>query len=193
MANLHAAELPSALSPARPNKGFADKVRRLEGPRPEGIDVLLNPQDPFRDWLMASGNEPDKCLWDLAGVARSLLSNLSELRKARALPKEIIVAAWSNFIAPLLLSVSSSGTVEKAYRPEPLASDLLPLLRGKKIDAIGTCPVCGKLFQRLRKDQQCDNRHCRDRYRQRRFRAARRRRSEVQHHHSKARRGQRSQ
>ncbi len=171
LANLHAAELPSALGPASPNKGFADKVRRLEGPRPEGIDVLLNPQDPFRDRLIAFGNEPNQCLWALAGVTSSLLSELSKLREAGKLPNEITVADWSDFTAPLLLSVSSSGTVEKAYRPEPLASDLLSLLQGKKIDAIGACPVCGKLFQRLRKDQQCDNRHCRDAYRQRRFRA----------------------
>lgn len=190
LANLHAAVLSLGSDSPVPNQGFADKVRRLEGPPPEGIDVLLNPQDPLRDWLIAFGNERDQCLWGLAGVANSLLSKLSGLRNAKNPPQEIIVADWSKFTAPLLVSVSPSGTIEKAYRPEPLADDLLPLLRGKNVSRVGTCPICGRLFQRLRRDQQCDNRRCRDTYRQRRFRAKRGRRSRSRRRRG-ARRAQR--
>jgi hypothetical protein len=74
-------------------------------------------------------------------------------------------------LVELCLSVSTSGKVAEAYRPEPLASDLLSIIRGKSVDTLGACPICKKLFERLRKDQRCDNRRCRDAYRQRRYRA----------------------
>jgi hypothetical protein len=172
LANLHRQEWPSAPAPLRPSPGFADQVRRLRGPRPTGIDIVLNPKGPWRDRLIGFGDDPDQCLWRLASVANSILSKLSELREAAQLPKEITIADWSAFTAPLILCISASGTVEEAHRPEPLASGLLVLLKHKNIDMFGTCPICGKLFQRLRRDQACDNRRCRDTFRQRRYRAS---------------------
>jgi len=67
--------------------------------------------------------------------------------------------------------ISRSGRVEEAHRPEPVANSLLALLKHKNIDLFGKCAICGKLFQRLRSDQACDNRRCRDNFRQRRFRS----------------------
>lgn len=155
------------------NKGFADQVRKLKGPRPEGIGVLLDPSDPLNNWPIGLGNDPDQCLWGIAGVANSVLSTLAEVASARR-SKEIVVVDWSKFSAPLVLSVSAAGKVEQAYRPEPLANDLLSVVRGKNLAAIGVCPICAKLFQRLRRDQKCDDRHCRDAYRQRLFRTKQR-------------------
>ena len=172
LANLHRQELPSAPAPLRPNPGFAGRVRRLRGPRPEAIGIVLNPKGPWRDLLIGLDDDPDQCLWRLASVANSILSNLSGLREAVQFPKELILADWSNFTAPLILRFSGSRTVKEAYRPEPLSSGLLALLKRKNVDLLGTCPICGKLFQRLRRDQACDNRRCRDTLRQRRFRAS---------------------
>jgi hypothetical protein len=173
LANLHKAEIASASDGGARSKGFAAKVRQLKQPRPEGVEILLNPRNPLYDRLIGFGNDPDTCLWGLAGVANSLLSELSGVPKG--VSKEIVVADWSNFSAPLLLNVSNTGEITQAYRPEPLASDLLSLFKGKKTGALGTCPVCRKLFERLRRDQLCDNRRCRDAYRQRRFRTKHRR------------------
>lgn len=82
----------------------------------------------------------------------------------------------SEFAAPLILFVSDAGEVIKAYRPEPLANGLMTLLKGRNAKLVGKCSVCGKLFQRLRRDQKCDIRRCRDTLRQRRHRARVRRR-----------------
>jgi hypothetical protein len=172
LANLYKTELISLSVPESGHKGFAAKVSQLKGPRPEGVEILLNPRGPLADRLIGLGNDPDTCLWGLAGVANSLFSGLSDVPEG--ISKEIVVADWSDFRAPLILAVSNRGEIAQAYRPEPLASGLLSLLKGKKASALGTCPVCGKLFERLRRDQQCDNRRCRDSYRQRRFRETRR-------------------
>jgi hypothetical protein len=172
LANLHKAAIASAADGGARSRGFAAKVRQLKRPRPEGVEILLNPSTPFHDRLIGFGNNPDDCLWGLAGVANSLLSELSSVRKG--VSKEIVVADWSNFRAPLILDVTNAGEVAQAYRPEPLA-DLLSLLKQKKTSALGTCAVCGNLFEPLRRDQQCDNRRCRDAYRQRRFRSRQRR------------------
>jgi hypothetical protein len=184
LANLHKEELPSvgnALSgPAR----FADLVRKLKGPRPESLGVLLSPTDPLRDKLIALDNDPDVCLWGIAGVAHSVLSALAELNSPREQGKEIIVADWSQFTAPLILSVSAAGKVERADRPEPLI-DLLSVVREKNVDVLRVCPVCEKLFQRLRQDQKCDDRHCRDAYRQRLFRVRQRRYEANRRHYRK--------
>ncbi len=174
LANLHKAALPSLGNTLCGNKGFADQVRKLKGPRPEGIGILLDPSDPLNDRLIGLGNDPDQCLWAIAGVANSVLSNLAGLDVARRRSKEIVVADWSKFTAPLILSVSAAGKVEQAYRPEPLANDLLSVVRGKNAGAVGVCPICERLFQRLRRDQKCDNRRCRDAYRQKLFRARQR-------------------
>jgi hypothetical protein len=171
LANLHRQDLRTVSDPIAGNKGFSDKVRKLRGPRPEGVDALLSPSDPMRDLLVRAGNDPDKCLWGLAGVADSVLSKISELCEAKHFPKEVVFADWLTFAAPLILSVSASGKVDEAYRPEPLANDLLSTIRGKSVATLGTCPICKNLFERLRKDQKCDNRRCRDAYRQRRYRA----------------------
>jgi hypothetical protein len=170
LANLHKAALPSVGHARAGTKGFAEQVRKLKGPRPEGVGILLEPSDPLNDRLIGWGNDPDQCLWGIAGVANSVLSKLAGLGEAWGPSKEIVVADRSTFTAPLLLSVSAAGKVEQAYRPEPLANDLLSVVRGKNVAAIGICPMCEKFFQRLRRDQKCDNRRCRDAYRQRLFR-----------------------
>jgi hypothetical protein len=171
LANLHRQEARSAPAPLRPNPGFAGRVRQLRGPRPEAIATVLNPKDPWRDQLIGFGDDPDQSLWRLASVANSILTYLSEL-SGTEVATEMTLADWSAFTAPVILSVSASGMVEEAYRPEPLASGLLALLKRKNIDLFGTCPICRKLFQRLRRDQACDNRRCRDTFRQRRYRTS---------------------
>jgi hypothetical protein len=175
LANLHRQDLRTVSDPIAGNKGFSDKVGKLRGPRPEGVHALLSPRDPMRDpmrdLLIGVGSDPDKCLWALAGVADSILSKISELDEAKQFPKEVVFADWSTFAAPLILSVSTSGKVAEAYRPEPLANDLLSIIRGKSVNTIGACPICKKLFERLRSDQKCDSRRCRDIHRQRRYRA----------------------
>jgi hypothetical protein len=125
----------------------------------------------MRDLLVGVGSDPDKYLWGLAGVTDSVLSKVSELDESQQFPKEVIFADWTAFAAPLILSVSRSGEVAEAYRPEPLVNDLLSIIRGKSVATLGTCPICKNLFERLRKDQKCDNSRCRDAYRQRRHRA----------------------
>jgi hypothetical protein len=157
------------------NPGFAQRARRLAGPRPPSVILLLNRRDPLSDRLIGWGDDPDKCLWGLAGVAVSVLSELSELQRKKNMSREIIIADWSHFTAPLIMFVASTGKITEARRPEPLATELLPLLLGRNVRTLGMCPVCGKLFERLRRDQQCDTRACRDTYRQRRFRANRQR------------------
>jgi len=150
------------------DSGFADKVRQLEGPTPAPVETLLNP-DCWLDLLIAAGSNPDQCLWELAGVADSVVSKIVESNAAGKLPKEILIADWSRFAAPLLLRLSATGQVERADRLNPL-DDLLALLRGQSAATLGICPVCAKLFERLRRDQKCDLRSCRDTYRQRLFR-----------------------
>jgi len=98
-----------------------------------------------------------------------VVSNIVEVHAAGKLPKEIIIADWSKFAAPLLLRLSAAGQIELADRLNPL-DDLLALLRGKSAATLGSCPVCAQLFERLRRDQKCDHRICRDTYRQRLFR-----------------------
>jgi len=181
LANTHKAEIASASDRESGATGFAAKVRRLKGPRPDSVEILLNPSNPFRDRLIGFGDDLDTCMWGLAGVANSVLSGLSAVREGDS--KEIVVADWSSFKAPLILNVSTGGEIVQAYRPEPLASDLLSLLKGRKASALGTCPVCGRLFERLRRDQQCDNRRCRDAYRQRRFREKQLRRHGLRRRH----------
>jgi hypothetical protein len=124
----------------------------------------------MRGLLVGVGSNPDKYLWGLAGVTNSVLSKISELGEAQQFPKEVVVVDWTTFAAPLILSISASGEVAEAYRPEPLA-DLFLIIKGKGVDTLGTCPICKKLFERLRKDQKCDDSRCRDAYRQRRYRA----------------------
>ena len=171
LANLHRQDLPTVSDPIAGNKGFSDRVRKLKGPRPEGVDALLSPRYQIRDPLVGLGSDPDKYLWGLAGVTNSVLSKISELGEAKQFPKEVVFADWTSFAAPLILSVSTSGEVAEAYRPEPLVNDLLSIIRGKSVATLGTCPICKNLFERLRKDQKCDDSRCRDAYRQRRCRA----------------------
>src|ERR1700730_3065433 len=99
LANLHRQDLRNVSDPIAGNKGFSDKVGKLSGPRPEGVNALLSPGDPIRDLLIRAGNDPDKCLWGLAGVADSILSKISELGEANQFPKEVVFADWSNFAA----------------------------------------------------------------------------------------------
>ena len=173
LANLHRQVLPTVSGSIAGNKGFSDQVGKLKGPRPEGVAALLGPRYQMRDLLVGVGSDPDKYLWDLAGVTDSVLSKVSELGESQQFPKEIIFADWTAFAAPLILFVSTSGEVAEAYRPEPLVNDLLSIIRGKSVATLGTCPICKNLFERLRKDQKCDNRRCRDANRQRRYRAQR--------------------
>jgi hypothetical protein len=170
LANLHLQVLPAVSNPIAGNKGFSDQVRKLKGPRPQGVDVLLSPRYQMRDLLVGVGSDPDKYLWGLAGVTNSVLSKISELGEAQQFPKEVVFADWTSFAAPLTLSVSTSGEVAEADRPEPLV-DLLSIIRGMSVNTIGTCPICRKLFERLRSDQMCDSRRCRDTHRQRLYRA----------------------
>jgi hypothetical protein len=162
LVNLHRTHQPACSS------GFTDKVRLLGGPTPAPVETLLNP-DCWLDLLIAAGSDPDQCLWELAGVADSVLSKIVESHAAGKLPKEILVADWSKFAAPLLLRVSAAGQIERADHLNPL-DDLLALLRGESAASLGICPVCAKLFERLRRDQKCDIKRCRDTYRQRLFR-----------------------
>jgi hypothetical protein len=173
LGNLYLQEVPTVKDSTVGNPGFAQRVRRLAGPRPRSVNLLLNRRDPLSDRLIALGDDPDRCLWGVAGVAVSVLSELSELQRKKSMSREITIADWSRFTAPLILSVASTGEITEAHRPEPLATDLLPLLLRRNVRTLGVCPVCGKLFERLRRDQQCDTRACRDVYRQRRFRANR--------------------
>jgi hypothetical protein len=174
-ANLQRQESPTSPGGGRSSPGFANRVRRLRGPCPKEIAIVLKPKGPWVDRLIGFGDDPDQCLWRLASVANSILTYLSELSSTK-LPAQMTLADWSAFTAPVLLDISRSGTVEKAYRPEPLANSLLPVLERKNINLFGTCPVCGRLFQRLRRDQACDSRRCRDNYRQRRYRESQERR-----------------
>ena len=91
LANLYQQELPGVGDPLAGNRGFAARVRKLKGPRPRGVELLLNPREPFRARLIAWGDDPDKCLWAIAGVANSVLSNLAQLGTGGRLPKELIV------------------------------------------------------------------------------------------------------
>jgi hypothetical protein len=172
LANLHKTEIVSVIGLQAP-QGFAAKVRQLNGTRPEAVEILLNPGNPFENRFIGFGSDSDSALWGLAGVTNTVLSGLLDIGKG--VSKELIVADWSNVSAPLIISVSNDGEIVRADRPEPLAGDLLLLLKGKKTSALGTCPVCGRFFERLRKDQLCDNRRCRDALRQRKFRGAHRR------------------
>jgi len=151
------------------NSGFADRVHQLGGSMPVTVETLLDPGDSWPDMLIASGNEPDQCLWELAGIADSVVSKIVEVHAAGKLPKEIIIADSPKFAAPLLLRLSAADQIELADRLNPL-DDLLALLRGKSAATLGICPVCVQLFERLRSDQKCDHRICRDTYRQRLFR-----------------------
>jgi len=169
LANLYQPQLVAAAGQDAGHPGFASKVRRPAGPRPAAIEPLFTPSDPLHDQLVGWGNDPDQYLWDLAGIAKSAISNVVEAHAAGQLPKTIIVPHGSHFMAPLRLRLSAAGQIELADRPNPL-DDLLALLRGQSAAILGICPVCAKLFQRLRRDQKCDNRTCRDTYRQRLFR-----------------------
>ena len=169
LANLHKRELPQVIDLNSASKGFADKVRKLTGPLPEEVAIVLGAHPPLRHALIVVGNEPDQSTWGLAGVTNALLSELASARDARKLPRDVVIADWSGFVAPLILSISASGVIESAQRSEPLAK-LLDLLRHKTIAIIGSCPVCGMLFERLRRDQTCDTTRCRDIHRQRRNR-----------------------
>jgi hypothetical protein len=172
LANLHRLALPTVSDPIAGKPGFSSLVGELGGPRPEGVDALFGPGDQP---LTGAGIDPDRYLWGLAGVADSVLSKISELGDARKFSTEVVFADWATFAAPLTLVVSQTGEVVEAYRPEPLVNDLLPIIRGRSVRNLGTCPVCKRLFERLRKDQKCDNRRCRDAFRQQRHRAERRR------------------
>jgi hypothetical protein len=152
--------------------GFSSLVGELGGPQPEGVDALFGRGDQP---LTGAGIDPDRYLWGLAGAADSVLSKISELGDARQFSTEVVFADWTAFAAPLTLVVSQTGEVVEAYRPDPLANDLLSIIKGRSVRNLGTCPVCKRLFERLRKDQKCDNRRCRDAYRQQRHRAERRR------------------
>jgi hypothetical protein len=152
--------------------GFSSLVGELGGPQPEGVDALFGRGDQP---LTGAGIDPDRYLWDLAGVADSVLSKISELGDARKFSTEVVIADWTAFAAPVTLVVSQAGEVVEAYRPDPLANDLLSIIKGRSVRNLGTCPVCKRLFERLRKDQKSDNRRCRDAFRQQRHRAERRR------------------
>jgi hypothetical protein len=169
LANLYQPPLSPPAAQAANHSGFSGKVRRLAGLRPAPIEPLLTPGDPLRNQLVGWGNDPDQYLWALAGIAKSVVSNVVEAHTAAQLPKTITVPQESNFMAPLLLRLSAAGAIELAERPNPL-DDLLALLQGKNAAALGICPICAQLFERLRRDQKCDNRVCRDAYRQRLFR-----------------------
>ena len=172
LANLHRLVLPTVSDPIAGKPGFSSLVGELGGPQPEGVDALFGRGDQP---LTGAGIDPDRYLWDLAGVADSVLSKISELGDARKFSTEVVIADWTAFAAPVTLVVSQAGEVVEAYRPDPLANDLLSIIKGRSVRNLGTCPVCKRLFERLRKDQKCDSRRCRDAYRQRRHRAERRR------------------
>jgi len=177
LANLHHDELSTVVDVETGNPGFVTKVRKLAGQPPPAVEALLNPGPGLEDAFSALVNQPDGCLWKLAGVADSILSRLCELQESGKLPQAMSILDWSDFVAPINLDISSDGKVVQAHRPDPLANDLLTLIQGRNIASFGRCPVCARLFERRRRDQQCDSRACRDVERQRRFRRRHRNKS----------------
>jgi hypothetical protein len=173
LANLHKTELVHVTDLNSASKGFADKARKLKGPPPEAVDILLGGDAELHRNFVRVGNDPDKSIWGLAGVTNAVLSEMASPHESRKPPYNVVVADWSGFIAPLILSVSATGVITDAERFEPLAR-LLALLRERNISSIGCCPVCGMLFERLRRDQACDTTRCRDVHRQRRKRRTQR-------------------
>ena len=173
LANLYRQKLPAVANPEAGDPSFAIKVRTLAGQRPSTIEGVLHQDGRLNDPFATLLNKPNESLWKLAGVANAILSQLCELQAPHKLPKKITIWDWSDFVAPLELSISSDGQVVQAVRPEPLANDLLKLIQGRNVASFGTCPICGRLFERRRRDQQCDRRTCRDTARQRRFRRRR--------------------
>lgn len=141
--------------------GFAAGMRRLRlsNHRPLGLDRLL----------VRSPVGADRSAYRLAQTARAVLAWLAaradlpgELREA---PMLIHDEATSG--ALLLLDVLN-GRIS-LERPDPLSS-LCVLLNDANAHLVGQCPVCDRLFERLRKDQKCDTRRCRDIHRKRQWR-----------------------
>ena len=170
LSNAHGEALHSVTDPFRGAPDFAKLVHRLKGQPPEAVQALLDEDSALRQQLVGFGNDPDSSLWRLASIAHSILSWLAKFPDSGEQQGELVVMDWSDFRSPLIITVGTSGVVQRAYRPEPLASDLLALLEGIDAHLLGCCPICGRLFQRLRHDQKCDSPACRDTYRQRLYR-----------------------
>jgi hypothetical protein len=133
-------------------QGFAGQVSRLEPfeHRPPGLDLFLR------------AYPPDDRAWSLAGIARALFVYLAEDASGEALVNFTLPSA-----GVLIARLSSDGACSLQRRD--VIDPLIDLLDGRK-DLIGKCPLCGQVFERLRKDQQCDTRRCRDAWRKRDWR-----------------------
>jgi hypothetical protein len=134
---------------------FAARVRRLKpsGHRPRGLDTFLN--------HAPGGN--DECAYRLAQTAREILHRLATEKL-----RDIWMYAPTPQAAGALEMKVLDGQVHMD-RIDPIAS-LCALLDGRKANVIGDCRVCGRLFERLRTDQECDTRRCRDTDRKRAYR-----------------------
>jgi hypothetical protein len=67
LANLHKRELAHVTDLSSADKGFADKVKKVEGPAPEAVRILLGGNVALHRSLIRVGNDPDKVTWGLAG------------------------------------------------------------------------------------------------------------------------------
>jgi hypothetical protein len=138
----------------RPTKvpGFAARVLRLEpsGHRPPGLDRLFN-KSPLG---------ADARAYNLAAIAGSILQGLATQpdmgEKWRDIPLHNPTGAGAGAISPVI----KEGRI-RIERIDAIGS-LILLLDGQRANLVGQCPICGRLFERLRKDQECDTRRCRD-------------------------------
>src|ERR1700746_1584296 len=91
LANLYRERLAEVSDPNAGDPGVSQRVRRLVGPRPLGINLMLHPAG-LVDEIIVPGNHPDQSLWGLAGVANAILSRLAEeARKPAGVAAQIIL------------------------------------------------------------------------------------------------------
>jgi hypothetical protein len=138
-----------------------------EYPVPDGIAAKalrlrpLEDRPPAVDAILAMRS--DDVAWKLARVARSVFVFLAERPAARPL------LDWGISGSSLLAITFARDGAWQIERIDPIES-LIGLLRGRNKSSIGKCPVCGRVFERLRKDQKCDLTRCRDVWRKRNWR-----------------------
>jgi hypothetical protein len=139
---------------------FAARLRRLRQSkhRPLGLDQLL-----IRSPLGA-----DKCAYSLAQTTNAVLHRLVSLPDLPVELRDVPALAHTEAASGALYMDVLNGRVG-LVRLDPLTS-LCSLLNNKPTHLIGRCPVCGRLFERLRKDQKCDTPRCRDTHRKREWR-----------------------
>jgi len=140
---------------------FAARMRRLRLSKhgPMGLDLLL-----LRSPLGA-----DRCAYRLAQTAQGVLGRLAVRADLPVDLRDVPMSAHSEATSGALMMHILNGRIRLA-RPDPLGS-LCALLDGAPAHVVGRCPICGRLFERLRKDQKCDSRRCRDAHRKREWRA----------------------